>query len=802
MTTTYEPNKVLSTTEFDVIGTRPVRPDGADKVTGRAQYGADFSATGLLHAKFLRSPHAHARIKSIDTGKAEGLEGVLAVVTSADLPVVEDEVVDLGEGFAGLSDLQRNVMASDKALYKGHAIAAVAAVSPHLAEEAVRLIEVDYEVLPAVLTAPDAMREGAPQLHEGMRAKEFGEETGKVGNVAEHIYNELGNVEEGFASAAVVVEREFDTATVHQGYIEPQVASALWNSDGHLLVWTSTQGAFPARTEISKVLALPESTIKVTPMEIGGGFGGKIPTYLEPVVALLSKKSGRYVKAVMSRQEVFEATGPTPGSHVKVKIGADKDGNFVAAEAHLAYEAGAFPGSPVGPGSQCIFAPYDIPNVAIDGLDVVVNKPKTQAYRAPGSTNAAFATEAVVSEIAEKLGMDPIEIRVKNAAEEGTRRAHGPTFPRIGCKEVLEAMRDHPHYSAPLEGKNRGRGISIGYWFNVGFKSSVTINVNADGTVTLVEGSTDIGGTRASISMQAAEVLGLRAEDVIPTVVDTDSIGYTDVTGGSRTTYATGWAAVKAAEDVRDQMIERAAAIWELDAKDIELHEGAFRSRQDPELNMTFAELSERLNDTGGPIVGRGAIDAGGLGVGGGSFAGNIVDVEVDPDTGKVTILRFTAIQDAGKAIHPSYVEGQMQGGSVQGIGWALNEEYFMSDDGRMLNSTLLDYRMPTPRDLPMSDTVIVEVPSAAHPFGVRGVGEANIVPPPAAIAHAIYDAVGIRMEHLPMNPPAVMEALWSTDGRSEARSGQPPERASRRSPPGARRGSPRRGWTRRRRSW
>ena len=506
------------------------------------------------------------------------------------------------------------------------------------------------------------------------------------------------------------------------------------------------------------ILSKPASQIKVVPMEIGGGFGGKIPAYLEPTVAVLSKKSGRPVKAVMTRQEVFEATGPTPGSHMTIKIGVDNDGNILAAQADLQFEAGAFPGSPVGAAAMCVFATYDISNQQIDGYDVVVNKPKSQAYRAPGSTNVAFATETVLNEIAEKLGMDPIDLRLNNVATKGTTRADGVTFPRIGAKEVLEAMRDHPHYSEPLDSPNQGRGVGVGYWFNVGFKSAVNISVNPDGTINLTEGSTDIGGTRASIAMQAAEVLGIRAEDVNPIVVDTDSIGHTDVTGGSRVTYATGWAAYEAAQDVKRQMIARAALIWDVDPDSLELADGVFRSKADEELNMTFAELAEQLNDTGGPIMGRGALDAGGLGVGGGSFAGNVVDVEVDPDTGKVDILRFTVVQDAGKAIHPSYVEGQMQGGSTQGIGWALNEEYYMRDDGMMMNSTLLDYRMPTSLDLPMIDTVIVEVPSEQQPFGVRGVGEANIVPPPAAIAHAIYDATGVRMQRLPMNPAALTE--------------------------------------------
>ena len=756
MTTTYEPNVVLSTKEFKVVGTRPIRHDGADKVTGRALYGADYLTAGLLHGKVLRSPHAHARIRSIDTSKAEALAGVRAVLTAKDFPATTG-MVDVEGAATNVEYLRGNVMAQNKALYKGHAVAAVAADSPHVAEEAIALIDVDYEVLPAVLTAPEAMADDAPILHDTVKTKEFGEQTDKVSNLADHFQHKKGDIDKGFAEADIVVEREFNTATVHQGYIEPHPCTALWNEDGRVIIWTSTQGAFFVRSVISAMLDIDEGKIKVVPMEIGGGFGGKINVYGEPVATLLSKKTGHPVKIVMTRQEVFEGSGPTPGSYVRVKIGAKRDGTITAAQAYLAFEAGGYPGSPVSAGAMCVFASYDIPNVLIDGLDVVVNKPKTAAYRAPGAPNATLGTETVIDEIAEKLGLDPIDVRLKNAAKEGTRRADGPVFPRIGCVELLEAMKDHDHYKTPLEGPNRGRGVAIGFWFNIGFQSSCAISVNSDGTLNLVEGSTDIGGTRASVAMQAAEVLGLRAEDVNPVVADTDSIGYTAVTGGSRVAFATGWAAYEAANDVKAQMIERAAAIWGVEADSVELADGTFQSKSDPELKMSFKEVAGQLNDTGGPIIGRATVDPSGAG---GSFAGNIVDLEVDPETGKVDVLRFTAFQDAGKAIHPSYVEGQMQGGSVQGVGWALNEEYFYSDDGAMANSSLLDYRMPTSLDLPMIDTVIVEVANPGHPYGARGVGEASIVPPQAAVANAVYHAAGVRMDRLPMNPAAVTEAI------------------------------------------
>ena len=750
-------NIVLSSTEYNVVGTRPIRHDGNDKVTGRAKYGADFQAAGLLHGKVLRSPHAHARIKSIDASKALALPGVMAVITSKDMAL------------AGMKDPSRatrfsseNLLAVSKVLYKGHAVAAVAATSAHIAESALSLINVDYEVLPAVMEVRQAMKEGAPLLHEDLTTMELGEQSDKHSNIATHFRYEQGDADKGFKEADFIVEREFATATVHQGYIEPQNGAALWNSDGQLTVWTSTQGAFAVRDSLANVLDLPVSKIKVVPMEIGGGFGGKINVYLEPLAALLSKKTGRPVKMIMSRAEVFESTGPTTGTHMRFKVGVNTEGKITAAEAVLDYDAGAFPGSPVTAGAQCVFAPYDIENVRVDGYDVVVNKPKTAAYRAPGAPNSAFAGEQIMDELCQKLGMDPIEFRLLNGAKEGTRRVDGPVFARVGNIECLEAARDTKQYKTPLNGPNRGRGVATGFWFNIGLQSSCAIAVNADGTINLVEGSTDIGGTRASIAMQAAEVLGIAAEDVHPSVGDTESVGFTFLTGGSRTTFATGWAAHECAQDIKKQMINRAATTWEVSPDDVDLVDGTFQHLSDPDLKMSFKELAGQLNRTGGPISSQVSIDPKGSGS---AFSTQIADVEVDPETGKITILDFTIVQDAGKAIHPSYVEGQMQGGVVQGIGWALNEEYAFNGDGQMTNSSFLDYRMPITLDLPMINTVIVEVANPGHPYGVRGVGEVPIVPPMAAIANAVANAVGVRMENLPMSPSAVLEALWSKNG-------------------------------------
>ena len=772
----YKPNIVLSNQEFNVVGTRPVRPDGADKVTGKANYAADLNLPGLLYGKVLRSPHAHARIKSLDTSRAEAHPDVRAVITSADMQKPSGRASELAEGaMVNYKFLSNNVLAEGKALYKGHAIAAVAAASAHAAEEALKLIDVEYEVLPPVMDGKEAMKEDAPLVHErlaGMTTAAIraggildDDDPTKGTNIANHFEFKLGDVEAGFQEADIIVEKETSTVAVHQGYIEPHCGTAQWHEDGSLTIWSSSQGQFMVRDYTARLVGVPVSKVKAIQMEIGGGFGAKLTVYMEPLAALLARKAGAPVKMAMNRAEIFEASGPTSGTYVSVKLGATKEGRITAASSTLIFEAGAFPGSPVPGGAQCMMSAYDIPNAYIEGYDVVVNRPKTSAYRAPGSPAAAFAMETAIDEICEKIGMDPLDFRLLNSSKEGVRRATGPLMPKVGFIETLEAAKAHPHYSAPLEGPYRGRGVASGFWGNNSGPSSAVALVHPDGTVSLIEGSPDIGGTRASISQQFAEVLGIAMEDVKPQIADTDSIGFTSNTGGSGVTFKTGMAAYTAAQDIKRQMIERAAKIWDVSIEDVEYENGVLQHKSDPELRLTFRQLAARQTPTGGPIVGSAGVNPPGAGP---ALACHMVDVEVDPDTGKVTILRYTALQDAGKAIHPSYVEGQIQGGVAQGIGWALNEEYFINDQGHMVNSSYLDYRMPTSLDLPMIDTVVVEIANPSHPYGVRGVGEVCIVPPMAAISNAVYNAIGVRMNSLPINPGRVLEALWGKEDGSK----------------------------------
>jgi CO/xanthine dehydrogenase Mo-binding subunit len=743
------------------IGKRPIRHDGYDKVTGRAQFGADLFLPDMLYGAILRSPHAHARIISLDTRAAQALPGVKAVVTARDLPPVTGDD-------PGLRHKRDNILARGKVLYYGQALAAVAATTLHAAEEALALIQVDYERLSPRLHIRDVVKDDALPLGQGLRKDGTSYNKQAAPKTVGHVHHERGDPAKGFAQAAAIVEREFTTATVHQGYIEPQSATAHYHAGGQLTIWCSNQSHFDVRGQVSELLQIPTSAIRVVPMEIGGGFGGKYLVYLEPVATLLSKKSGhRPVKMVMSRADVFMGTGPAAGATIRVKMGADAQGRLTAAEAHLLYEAGAFPGSSVASGAGTLFAPYRVDNLSIDGYGVLVNKPNTFDYRGSTAAIAVAAAEQVVDELSEALRIDPLAFRALNGVKEGDRRPTGSIHPRIGYLETVAAARKHPHYTAPLAGPNRGRGVAsavFGSWD--GGTSSARASLNANGTVDLAMGSVDLSGTRTTVSMQLAEALDIAVANVNPLVTDTDSLDYTDGSYGSRTTVMTGWAAYKLGLELKNKLVQHAAKLWRVDPAQIAFADGCFATG---ERRMTLAELAARLEENGDHVAATATVSSKGVGPG---SAVHIVDVEVDPETGKVDILRYTALQDVGKAIHPSYVEGQLQGAVAQGVGWALTEEYIYDDEGHLLNADFLDYRMPTCPDLPVIDTVLLEVPNPDHPFGARGAGEVSILPPIAAIANAIYQAVGLRPSELPMSPRRVLELLMKQeeeDGRSLA---------------------------------
>ena len=734
--------------KFKVIGTRPIRPDGEDKVTGKALYGADLFVPNMLSGKLLRINCAHALIKSIDISEAEKLPGVKAIITFKDF---------LSFGDNESNDDLENCIANKKVLYDGHAVAAVAAIDEKTAKNALKLIRVDFEELPFVIDVDHAMKKDAPVVQTGRKRKNVPDDFSD--NVTSYCSFGHGNLDNGYNIADKVIERTFKTPSVHQGYIEPHACLATMGNDGKAELWCCTQGHYFVREQCAQIMGIEETHLKVTASEIGGGFGGKTKIFIEPIALALSFKSKRPVKIVMTREEVFKASGPTVSSSVDVKIGMTKNGQITAAHAVIRYEGGAFPNGTFSMGAQSAFAAYDLDAVKSEGYNVLTNRPSQAAYRAPGAPQAIFAVECVVDELCQHFNLDPLEIRIKNAAKKGSVSSYGPTFDDIGLIATLEKAKKHPHYFAKL-GPNQGRGLSCGFWFNFGGNTCVSLNVNFDGTVGIVEGNPDIGGSRASISQMAAEELGIPLEKIRTIIADTNSLGHNDVTDGSRVTFAVGLATIKAAKAAKKEMCKRAAKLWGID-EDAVYWENGFAipaghnaSDQDP---LSFEKIASMSGQTGGPIAGHYEVNAEGAGV---SFGVHLVDVEVDPETGHTKILRYTVFQDAGKAIHPSYVEGQMQGGSVQGIGWALNEEYIYDTNGKLQNPGFLDYRIPVASDLPMIEPVILEIPNPGHPYGVRGVGETSIVPPLAAVCNAVSRATDIRFTKLPLSPPKVLSAI------------------------------------------
>jgi CO/xanthine dehydrogenase Mo-binding subunit len=752
---------------FKSFGRSYEKLDGLDKVTGRARFGADFTLSGSLFGKIVRSPHAHARIKSIDTSAAEKLPGVVSICTAADFPSDVSGDLDTGEVEIGVQFLANLMMARRKVLFEGHPVAAVAATDIHIAEEAARLIKVDYEVLETVTDPIEAMAPDAPLLHEGLVARSLSGKGDRPSNITAHVEAGRGDVEKGFAESDIIVERTFKTSIVHQGYIEPEAETVHWRADGHIQVWANTQGSFAVRGNMANLLKVPASSITVTPLEVGGAFGAKTIPRVTPVAAILSRKAGRPVKIVLNREEVMKATGPGAAAVVTIKMGVTKDGKIKAAQSRLVYGAGAFPGAPIMRGVQTVFACYQPENSRIDGYDVVTNTPRVAAYRAPGATVSSFCTEQVMDELARKLGMEPMDFRIMNASKTGDYTVDDNQYTRIGIVEMLQAAKNHPAYTRPIKkspnGWPTGRGVGIGWWPCGVDQASSRMLVQPDGHVVLTTGSVDLSGVRTGLAQLAAETLGIEPEDVSVQIADTDSIPFTGSSAGSKVTRTQSDAVYKAGMGVLDIMKEHIAPRLNVDPEFVEYEDGNFFARDNQDSKVSFKAAAKIINGQAVPIEATASSDPKMRPANG--YALNIADVEVDPDTGKVQILDFTIFQDVGRLINPQQVQGQMHGGAAQGIGWALNEEYVYDDQGHMRNASLLDYRMPTMLDLPMMECVILETPADDGPFGVRGVGEPPIIPPAAALSNAVYDAIGARITQLPMSPERVFWAMRDKQG-------------------------------------
>ena len=757
-----------STPALRVVGQRVPRVDAGERVTGRAQYPADVVRPGMLVGAVLRSPHAHARIVGIDASKARALPGVKAVVTGADFPVIHPgTIIPFGETGADLWVSALTVIARDRALWIGHPIAAVAATDAHIAAEAVRLIEVAYEPLAGVTTIAEAMAKGASPIHPEHTTKGFDAGASPPPNIGSRTLVARGDIAAALAGAAATARVSTRIDTGHQGYIEPHACVAEAEPSGFVTIWASSQGAFQTEIQTAGILGLPQSKIKIVPLEMGGGFGGKITVHLEPIAARLAQISGRPVKIVMSRAEVLAGgSGPPAGAEIDVTVGAAADGRLVGIDGRYLVDTGGIPGTPTTLLMQASAACYQTEALRLEGLDVITSKPRTEAYRGPGGIQAAFAVEQAMDELSISLGMDPLAFRMKNASVTGSTMPIGTPFPSIGLTTILEQVAAHPCWRDPLPPGRfpRGRGLALGYWRGTSMTSAAQITLSGDGRAMVTMGTVDVSGTRTTMAQVAAEELGLDVADVHVAMGDTKSAPYSDAAAGSRVGRTMAAAVVDAARDALAQVKPRAAEKLQVPVAELTYERGVFRSRSGAgglSASITLGELM-RQTLTDGAIVGRGVSTKLPFGV---EVGAHVVDVEVDPETGQVTILRYTAFQDVGKALNPAAVEGQIEGSVVQGLGWALTEAIDFDPTGCVRNASLLDYRMPTALDVPFIECVIIETPVPGVPYGLRGVGEVPIVPVAGAVANAIRRAIGVRVTEMPMTPERVLKAIQSKAG-------------------------------------
>src|SRR5215470_9308471 len=743
-----------------VVGKRLPRVDGKERVTGQAIYPADLSLPGMVHAKLLRSPHAHARIRSIDVARAQALKGVLAVVTPADFPELPlGATIPMGETGYDMWMVAQINLARGKVHWVGQPVAGVAAVDAHVAEAALALIEVCYEPLPAVFDIAAAMMPEAPVLHEHVFTKGVEPRPRAASNVCSRTLIARGDSRGALAGATVTQRIEVKVDTAHQGYLEPQAVVAQVDANGLATVWASTQGQFTAELMIARMLGMPQSQLKVVPLEIGGGFGGKIAIHGEAVAVRLAQKCGRPVKLVLTREEVLQGgSGPAAAALVDISVGANKDGRLVAIEGTYRLDAGGLPGLSPSLVMQASAALYQCPNLNLQGFDIVTNKPRTEAYRAPVGIQAAFAMEQAMDALSQRLHLDPLELRRRNASVTGSTMPIGTPFPSIGLTTILERVAAHPCWTDPLPAGRlpRGRGFAVGYWRGTSMTSAGHITIAGDGRPMVTMGAIDLSGTRTTMAQVVAEEFGLPLSDIHISTGDTKSVGYSDGAAGSRVARTMTAALVEASRDALAQLSRRAAEKLQCRSEDLSYARGVFRSRQAGGPAISLAELMQATL-TDGAVVGRGVSTKLPLGV---EIGAHVCDVEVDTATGQVTVLRYTAFQDVGLALNPAAVEGQIEGSVVQGLGWALTEGFDYGPDGRLRNASLLDYRMPTALDVPEIECVIIETPVPNVPYGVRGVGEVPIVPPAACIANAIARATGVRLMRMPMTPERVLRAL------------------------------------------
>jgi len=765
---------VMKTTrEVKGVGLSIPRPDGPEKVTGQVQYVADIKPKGMLHAKLLRSPHAHARIVKIDTSRAKTLPGVRAVLTARDIPELKRKAPTRAHA----------VLAIDRVVFVGQPVAAIAADELAIAEEAADLIEVQYEVLPASVDPLKSMQVGAPPVadagteadtsealaHSGVAVAKTEAAPTKAVNISQQAKLSRGDLAKAFAESDVVIEKTYRVPMVHQGYLEPHAVLAQWDSNGQLTLYSSTQGSFNTRSEVADVLHIEENRIKVIPVECGGGFGGKIRALCEPITAILARVTRRPVRYVMTRREELDAGMPAPQVIIKLKTGAKRDGTLMALDGETIIESGAFSGAVLTMSAVFLSSVYQFPNFEVRGFEVLTHKPSIAAYRAPTAPQTFFAIDPQMEQMALALKVDPVEFRLRHLMKEGDPMANGQPWQSNGAKQVLQRLAEHPLWKNRAEWKAKsgkdgrglcGTGLALGGWIPGLQPTGATVRLNPDGSLQVLTGQVDIAGTNIALAQIAASAYGVDIDKVKITTGDTDTAPMTGLSAGSKTIYTVGTAVLQAAQDARRQTLEIAAKEMEAAIEDLEIEDGRVVVRGVPDKGVTLASIGKKGNlymSKVPPVLG---VAHPAFAVQAPAFAAQLARIEVDPDTGQLTLHDFVAVQDAGKAINPLGVEGQMQGGAVQSLGIALTEGMMYDESGRLMNASLLDYRKLTAADLPNIETIIVEVPAPAGPFGARGVGEPPIVPAPAALANAIHDATGVRLTEAPLTPERIALAL------------------------------------------
>ncbi|HZS86004.1 MAG TPA: xanthine dehydrogenase family protein molybdopterin-binding subunit [Chloroflexota bacterium] len=746
-----------------MIGRWIRREDGAPKVMGSTVYTGDLTFPGMLHARLVLSPHPHARITSIDTEAARALPGVAAVYTAADLPLTRPDQ----------PSRSRQPLATDRVQFDGHPVAIVLAESEEAADDAVGLVTVAYEELDVAVDAQAALAESRPLIHPREESTGVREDAGghtSLGGGAEHLEQppnaaaaqryRRGDVEAGFAEADVVVERTYRTPWVHQSYMEPQSSLAVPDPSGRLTVYTSTQGAYATRSEVAVALGIPQHMVNVVTMEVGGGFGAKY-ALIDPLVAAAAWKVKRPVRLVYTRNDEFLAANPAPATVIKVKTGARRDGTLTALQAHIVVDTGLYNGGHGGIVAALLGGTYRFPNLLIDAYDVFTNKPGAGAYRAPGAPQACFAIEGQMSEMAQQLGLDPLEFRLQNAVEEGDTFPDGRPWPVVGSRRVLETLRDHPAWrDRDKKGPGEGVGIAFGAWLGATEPATALCRLNDDGSLTVVVGSSDISGTKTGFSLIAADAFGVELDQISVATADTSTAPYAGGSGGSKITYTVGAAVAQAAAEARRQVLAIAADRLEVSPEDLDIVDKRVEVRGAPGRGLSLEEIASLSMSFGQkyePVFGRGRVAPKS---GAPAFIAHLARVRVDQETGEVRVLDYVAVQDVGRAINPAGVVDQICGGVAQGIGWALYEGIVHDAEGRVQTGTLMDYTLPNAPKVPPITPVMVEVPSPEGPYGARGVGEPPIIAGAAAIADAIADATGVRLTQIPMTPERVLEAL------------------------------------------